>query len=295
MNFSRASKTAVIIPVFNARDRTLACLRHLASGETVTAHVIVVDDGSTDGTTEAIVQEFPDVSVLQGDGALWWSGAVDLGCRFAIEGGASRLLLLNNDNEIAEADCASLVHAADRRRACVSAVMTRAHEEDLYVLMAGGEVNWKGRGLVRRNTGIRFRPRNTISTADWLPGTALALTSEIFEAVGGFDPKRFPQYRGDADFTLRVRNAGFPCLVLDDVHVVNDLGQTGLNFMHPVPLKTWLQGFWSYRSNFNLRETVRFAFRHCPPALIPFYLTQFYARYVYALWKSHRAPTPLNS
>jgi GT2 family glycosyltransferase len=66
--------------------------------QTVAGHrTIVVDDGSTDGTREMLRSEFPEVIVLEGDGNLFWTAAINLGIRQALRLGAEYVLTLNND------------------------------------------------------------------------------------------------------------------------------------------------------------------------------------------------------
>ena len=70
-------KFYIIIPVFNSRQITLNCLTLLHSQTYNKYSIIIVDDGSTDGTYQAIKEQFPNVTVLKGDGNLWWAGAVN--------------------------------------------------------------------------------------------------------------------------------------------------------------------------------------------------------------------------
>jgi GT2 family glycosyltransferase len=70
-------KIFIIIPVHNRKQITLNCLKSLSkNGDLGRYHVVVVDDGSTDGTAEAIQALYPDIVVLHGDGNLWWTGAI---------------------------------------------------------------------------------------------------------------------------------------------------------------------------------------------------------------------------
>jgi GT2 family glycosyltransferase len=275
-------RSAVVIPVHNGLDYTRRSLAALDIRDDET-FVVVVDDGSTDGTSEWLRANHPRVTVLEGSGDLWWSGAVNVGCRYAIERGADVLILYNNDNvEVSRAILDRLTDLVRRTGACVSAVALRGNT----VLHAGGTIDWRNRGAQLRQSGEAYAPTEEIGECDWLPGTALAMSSSLFVALGGVDARRFPQYRGDIDLTMRARNLGRRCLVAGDVFVVNDAGQSGLNFSRPLSLREIAEGLVSKRSPYNLREAVGFAVRHCPAHLLPGYLGLYYSRYLYACVKA---------
>ncbi len=68
-NFEEKEPVYLIIPVHNRKNLTLGCLEHLTkTGDRQPYHIIVVDDGSTDGTGEDIKAQYPDVILLPGDG-----------------------------------------------------------------------------------------------------------------------------------------------------------------------------------------------------------------------------------
>lgn len=69
----------IIIPVHNRKHFTRECLLSLRKQTFQNFKVIVVNDGSSDGTGEMIEKEFSDVILLKGDGNLWWTGATNLG------------------------------------------------------------------------------------------------------------------------------------------------------------------------------------------------------------------------
>lgn len=291
--FPRRSQTAVVIPVHNGRELMARCLKALRRLDGAQPMVIVIDDGSTDGTSEWLRAEHPDVHVLRGNGSLWWTGAVQEGCEFAIAEGAATLVLLNNDNfDLSPNLLTRFAEVIAERGGCVGAIALQEDEQgSRRLLQAGGTLDWRRRGIGMVGHREPYEPREPVEIRSWLPGCAIAFSRGTFELVGGFDATRFPQYRGDIDFTLRVTQTGLPCTVATDTWVVNDRTQTGLSFAERVPLRQFIRGFTSLRSNYNVRETFRFALKYCPRHLLAWHLAQFYARYVYGYVKTLR-PRP---
>ena len=88
----------LVIPVHNRREMTLGCLECLEmDGVLAWAKVIVVDDGSTDGTGAAVRERFPTVVVLDGNGNLWWTGGIVMGMKEAMRRAARAIVWLNDD------------------------------------------------------------------------------------------------------------------------------------------------------------------------------------------------------
>ena len=85
----------IIIPVHNRKALTHDCLASLETQTWKDFRVIVVDDGSTDGTADMLRTMFPSVIVLTGNGNLFWTAATNLGIRYALAQGATHILTLN--------------------------------------------------------------------------------------------------------------------------------------------------------------------------------------------------------
>ena len=94
-----STRVAALIAAHNRRDLTLACLRSLDAQRVpgVTVDAFVLDDGSSDGTSEAIAEQFPEVTVLHGDGELYWGGGMRQAFAAAIAGDYDHYLWLNDD------------------------------------------------------------------------------------------------------------------------------------------------------------------------------------------------------
>ena len=88
----------IIIPVHNRKQLTINCLRCLERQTEKRFQIVVIDDGSNDGTSEAISEEFPDVHLINGDGTLWWAEATNVGVKYAIQK-ADYVITLNDDTE----------------------------------------------------------------------------------------------------------------------------------------------------------------------------------------------------
>jgi N-acetylglucosaminyl-diphospho-decaprenol L-rhamnosyltransferase len=285
MKFLRRGKAAIVVPVHNRLAHTKNLLDELRRSEHPDGVVlIVVDDGSTDGTADYLETQ-EDITVVRADGELWWSGAANAGCTAAAERDADTVVLLNNDNLRISKNCVSeLARCARDRDACVASVGLRGETERL--LHAGGRVDWPSRGLELRHVGALYVCEDRVERCDWLPGMSLAFPLRVFTAVGGFDAAAFPQYYGDADFTLRARRLGADCLISYACSISNDERSSGVNFYSRLSPRAFIGGLFSRRSSYQVRTTVRFAARHCPPHLVPAYLAIFYARYAYATVKT---------
>jgi GT2 family glycosyltransferase len=198
----------IIIPVFNRRATTLECLRVLkGQGVFAWAQVVIVDDGSTDGTADAVRAGYPEVQLLTGGGDLWWGGGINLGMRWAHEQGAAQVLWLNDDTH-PRAGALERISALSRERGAI--VTAQCH------LRETGELHYGG--LRKTGGGLEFTPcpANEVQDCDTICGNCLCIPREAIDRIGLVDTKHFPHFAGDADFGLRAKAAGIPVLVAGD-------------------------------------------------------------------------------
>ena len=111
---------AVCMAAHNRRDRTLACLASLFAADMPAGgrlNVFLLDDGSTDGTGEAVAEAYPQVTLLRGDGACYWAGGMRRAYGAALDGPYTHFVWLNDDVELAPDALTGLLRQSDALRA----------------------------------------------------------------------------------------------------------------------------------------------------------------------------------
>jgi len=251
----------VIIPVHNRRAITLRCLELLSHQSEAEFRITVIDDGSSDGTSEAIRERFPYVDVLRGDGSLWWGGATNLGIRHILQRPvvAPYILLLNDDVEFAADYLACMKRCAEDNPGCLIGSLA-VFGEDL------GRVFWCGQAASHRQCRYGYVRRDGLSgcvPADTLPGRGMLIPTDVVARIGLFDAQAFPQYACDYDFSLRARKAGYKLLCCCDTAVVAMPAKTGPGSIHRRDsIGIFLRSFWSIRSPNYLPVLWRFGTKH---------------------------------
>lgn len=202
------STATLIIPVHNRQATTLACLRHLRAQATFPRFdCIVVDDGSSDNTAGLVRQEFPEVTILPGDGSLWWTGGIAFGSAHAFTQGAAAVVWLNDDCQPEPGTLERLLAEVEQHPdavvgpACVDASSGQP--------VASG---FKGRRVVCARDGETL-------DVDGLSGFCVAVPRRVWETLGPPDSRRFPHYAGDTAYSLRASQAGFRVRLLGDARV----------------------------------------------------------------------------
>lgn len=226
----------IIIPVHNRRETTLACLRVLREqGVFAWARVVIVDDGSTDGTTAAVRAAYPEADILKGSGHLWWGGAINLGMQWAYDQGAEHILWLNDDTHPRPGTLELLVKVSRAKRTITTA---QGH------LRETGELHYGG--LRRTSTGVAFQPcapGRVIPCATFC-GNCVCIPRIAVHRIGLVDTDAFPHFAGDADFGLRANAAGLQALIVGDALCDCSYGSAG-NRQSWLLGESSLRGLWS--------------------------------------------------
>jgi len=261
----------IVIPVYNRKVHTLGCLEALARQTVRDFHVVVVDDGSSDGTAAAIAVHFPGITVLHGDGNLWWSGATNLGVEYALAHGADYILTLNDDT-LPQPDYMGkmLREAAAEPRALLGSLALNAQGDIEY---GGQRICWWSAGYVNLVDRLPPAQRRGLHAVTHFPGRGLWVPAEVFRTVGLYAADIFPQAVADDDFTHRASKAGYKIFCNYEARLINCAGVSRSELIRHH--KSWAnyRAYLFQRSGAgNLYYFVRYALRNCPPWWLPLYL-----------------------
>lgn len=221
----------VVVVTRNTRDLTLRCAAAVfAPGPGPRLHLIVVDNGSSDGTAQAIRERWPEATVLRNEANVGFASACNQGAR---AGDGDYILFLNSDgfpraaalerivsfleaHPDHSAAAGLLVDVGTERPQVGFAVRGFPTLATQVALLLGLERAWPGNPVSRRQTVPDFDYGRTQDVADQPAGACLACRRVTFEAVGGFD-EAFYYWFEDVDLVIRLQERGPIAFVHDAV------------------------------------------------------------------------------
>lgn len=225
-------KVSALLTCHNRRDKTLACLRNLANQSLTDLELnyIVVDDGSTDGTGEAVQLEFPTARLIQGDGSLYWCGGMRLAWKHALTEDPDYYMMVNDDtllNSDALETLLKMVPDPDTRVIAVAAICDPVNGEATY----GGQLH--SAGLIV--------PNGVMHACDTLNGNAVLVPRAVYHSIGMLHDA-YSHAMGDLDYGNLARKNGI--LIYQSPHF---LGTCPRNSNH----NTWMDRSLSRSERFK--------------------------------------------
>ena len=186
---------AVLLTCFNRKSKTIACLSSLQR-ISVNCDVFLVDDASTDGTSEAVKQLFPEVHIIQGDGNLFWSRGMFTAWKEAVKGNYDYYLWLNDDIELYPFFLQELMECMkEGHNECIVSGVVENFEKT-EVLYGGSD----------RNKRL-IRPNGKLQEIVFMNGNVVLVPNEVMKKIGILDPI-FHHDLGDVDYGLTAQEHG---------------------------------------------------------------------------------------
>ncbi len=207
-------RVEIVAPVHNRKEITLLCLRSLGKIDRtgIEIGVVIVDDGSTDGTGNAIRAEFPEVEVVTGNGDLWFTEGTNVGLRRALERDPKYVLMMNDDQVFDSSFLVNLVETAEKHAPAVVGPLLLLWDTPHKLFQVAPQWNtWLG--------GWRHWYSQTVWTVPnkpWLVplivGNCVLVPAKALRESGLMKSRRYPNF-GDAEFTPRLRREGWQLII----------------------------------------------------------------------------------
>ncbi len=210
-------KVVAIIVNWNQKALTIDAVQSLLNSDYSDLEVIVVDNGSSDGSADAILQEFPTVDVIQNKNNLGFAEGNNLGIKLALSKHADYLFIFNNDATVDHKAISKLVSFLNKTPHAGGVAPYILYSHDRNLIWYGGGIVRLWRGRIAHN-GLRTTyDLNTheSSTTGYLTGCAFLVRAGIIDRVGGFD-KIFGMYSEDVDLSFKIIQDGWELWVVPD-------------------------------------------------------------------------------
>jgi hypothetical protein len=210
-----AERVVVVVLTYNQREVTLRCLASLRGAGEPSFQVLVWDNGSSDGTAQAVRLAYPEVLVQEHPGNLGVGSGRNAAAALARQRFApTHVLFLDNDIVVAPGFVRELLapFRGDPMLAQVQAKLRFLNDPARLNDGGGCRIQWWwGRtapvGFGELDRGQRDRRMPCVAC-----GGAMMVRADRFDQLGGFDPIFDPFGPEDLDFSLRLRKAGYKAL-----------------------------------------------------------------------------------
>lgn len=271
----------ICIPVFNRVEYTIKCVASLSKQTYKNFKIVICDHGSTDGTSERLKAEFPDVQLLPADSSLWWTGAMNVCVKHVLEHAQPDdfLLTLNNDTELPADYLEQLLVCSQKYpNSIITSVIHDIKTGELVDI--GYRQNW----LMATAKHVDFEQYHLTDDVDVIEvthasGRGTLFPMAVINQLGLYDDKHLPHYAADYDYTFKAARAGFKIYVSRKCQVFSYVEATGMTtVLSRFSIKSFLDYFTGMRSPANLPARFWYGWNNCPKLILPIYFCMDFVR-----------------
>ncbi|HEY2967154.1 MAG TPA: glycosyltransferase family 2 protein [Casimicrobiaceae bacterium] len=224
---TRRPSVWIVVLSWNGQTDTLACLESLQQLHYAERRVVVVDNGSTDGSVDALrsAESRLAIEIIEAGRNLGYAGGNNLGIRYALDRGADFILILNNDTTVDAMLLDELVGAAERHpeAGCFGPWIFYMDEpERLWFTRSEWDSTVSAFTAPGKGRIASELPDETTNTK-YVCGAALFFRADVARDIGLLDERFFLVYE-DSDWGFRARRAGFECLMVPAARVWHKIG-----------------------------------------------------------------------
>jgi GT2 family glycosyltransferase len=267
----REPRVSIVVLNWNSFQVTLDCLLSLRKADYRNFEVVLVDNGSTDSSSEQLVESIPEIRLIKNGTNLGFAAGCNVGMRDALGRGADYVLLLNNDTVVAPDFLTQLVQVAesDPTIGVLNPKIYFFDPPDRLNYAGGAHKRWR---LYPITIGYRQKDRgqfDQMREMSFLSGCAMLIKAEVLRQVGVFEEVYFHFYE-DVEWSLRATKAGFKGMYVPKAVIWHK--------EHFVTSKNQRNGFIEY---YLARSNVIYVRKHLPFRQWPVKLPFFFAWMIY--------------
>ena len=262
-------KVTIIILNWNGKEDTIECLESLKHITYPNYEMLLVDNGSTDGSVECFREKYPGIEIIETGENLGFAGGNNVGIRRAMDEEADYVLLLNNDTVVDPEFLGELVKVAE------SNISIGIVGPKIYYYDYGGrkDVIWFAGGKMLRRIGQPFHDGlhkidkgqyGKLKNVDFITGCALLVKKEVIDKIGLLDVDYFAYFE-DLDYNIKVSKAGYSIVYSPKAKIWHK-GSSTSGFMSP----TYIYFHTRNRIIFVKKNATKFDFLI---VFIPYFIT----------------------
>jgi GT2 family glycosyltransferase len=260
-------KIAIIVLNWNGSQDTLACLESLKQLTYPNYEVIVVDNGSTDGSITVIRALFPEHLLIENQINLGFAEGNNIGLRAAMQRGADFFFLLNNDTVVASdiLEQFTTTFQIYPEAGILGAKILLFNERETLDHLGG---MWNRKTGAFTFTGRRDRESNwqTPQELDYVCGAGMIVKKSVIEKIGYFDPRFFLIWE-ESDYCFRARAAGFKIVTCPQAKLWHKVSASFRSKTHST-YYWWRNRLLWIEKNCSTNERFRLYFRILIPEIL---------------------------
>lgn len=269
----------IIVLTWNNFEDTAECLHSLRKLNYPRYNVVLVDNGSTDGSIERLQPVFPEVKIIKNSENLGYAGGNNIGIKYALSKNVDYILLLNNDTIVDVNLATELIQAShETENLGIFGCVNYYYNDRKKVQFSGGIFNWKTGDIIDTTRHkIDEGQFQLLKEVDTVAGSCLFFPTTVIKTVGLLDNRYFLTFE-ESDLCCRVKKAGYKVYTYMGAgiwHKVSVSGQAqkeGLNIL----------------KYYEVRNRFLFLIRNSPKQFLPVSLTYHILRTVVYISKELR-------
>jgi GT2 family glycosyltransferase len=238
-------KLYIFLPVHNRKSTTQRVVASFQQQTYQDFHLVLIDDGSIDGTADMVQTMIPSVTILRGQGDWWWGGSLHQGYLWLKSQPltASDMVLIMNDDAVFDSDYLKIGVSLLKQHIRTLLISSAFVEENGKYFDGGVYADWKRWKFPNEHDPQQINCGST---------RGLFLWASDFIDLGGFYPRLLPHYGSDYEFTIRAYNKGYKLLVDERLKLWANEKTTGIrNLKNEGSYITFLRNMFSKKSTMN--------------------------------------------